>query len=125
MSGSNTPVGTSSTVNRLRTLQAIWLHPLRSLRALPGTQSGVSCWGVTDTTEYVFDDLSTDDPDYAGFDDVRSVLIAHAAFEEFGISRWLGATLSSPRIVDKSLLRQVAEKGLTELWDLLFSMGVE
>lgn len=82
-------------------------------------------WGVSDTTEYVFDDLSTDDPDYAGFDDVRSVLIAYATFEDLGIRRWLGATLSSPRITDKPLLREVARRGLTEVRNLLSGMGVE
>jgi hypothetical protein len=82
-------------------------------------------WGVADTTVYVFDDLSTDDPDYAGFDDVRSVLIACVMFEDLGISRWLGATLSSARIADKPLLREVAQRGLTELRELLLGMGVE
>jgi hypothetical protein len=80
---------------------------------------------VTDSTAYVFDNLSTDDPDYAGFDDVRSVLIAYATFEDIGISRWLGATLSSARIADKPLLREVAQRGLEELHELLLSMGVE
>jgi len=82
-------------------------------------------WGMADTTVYVFDDLSIDDPDYAGFDDVRSVLIAYATFQELGISRWLGATLSSPRVTAKTLLREVAQRGLTELRDLLIEMGVE
>lgn len=82
-------------------------------------------WGVTDSTAYVFDDLSTDDPDYAGFDDVRSVLIAYAMFQDVGISRWLGATLTSSRIADKPLLRDVAQRGLEELHELLVNMGVE
>lgn len=82
-------------------------------------------WGIADTTTYVFDDLSIDDPGYAGFDDVRSVLIAYKMFEDIGISRWLGATLSSARIAGKQSLREVAQRGLEEMHELLLNMGVE
>jgi hypothetical protein len=46
--------------------------------------------GQPDGTFYVYDDLSIDDKDHAGFDDVRAALRAARARREVGTRRWLG-----------------------------------
>ncbi len=80
---------------------------------------------VMDQTTYVFDNLATDDSDYAGFDDVRSVLIAAAMRDDMGIGRWLGATIASSKIQNKDGLRAMADRGLDELNSFLVHLGVE
>lgn len=54
----------------------------------------------------------------------RSVLIALAECSEMGISRWLGATLSSHLVENKEELMRTAERGLGELQALLARLNV-
>lgn len=73
-------------------------------------------WGaIPDSTDYVYEQLGRRDFEHAGFDDVRSVAIALVAQLQDGIESWLGHSLSSPRISNRSDLAQMLERGLTEL----------
>lgn len=81
-------------------------------------------WKGTDATVYRYDDLGRDDPDYAGFDDVRSALMAIMESKRLGTKRWLGASLSSRLIDNKDALRDVARRGLAELETLLGKLKV-
>lgn len=81
-------------------------------------------WKGEDSTYYKYDNLALDDEDHAGFDDVRSALIGIAECGELGITRWLGATLSSDLVEDKEQLRQTVKRGLGEMQALLNGLGV-
>lgn len=88
-------------------------------------RAAFAAWNRSDTTEYVYVDLARDDEDHARFDDVRSALIAIAECEELGVTRWLGATLSSSFIADKHELRRTVNRGLHEIKAFLTSLGVQ
>lgn len=81
-------------------------------------------WKGEDSTYYKYDNLALDDEDHAGFDDVRSALIGIAECNELGITRWLGATLSSDLVEDKEQLVQTVKRGLNEMYALLNGLGV-
>jgi 7-cyano-7-deazaguanine synthase in queuosine biosynthesis len=87
-------------------------------------RAAFSAWEKNDLTHYVYANLAREDNDHAGFDDVRSVLIASAECDELGIMRWLGATLSSDLITDKDALRHTVQRGLGELQLFLKGLGV-
>ncbi len=72
-------------------------------------------WGVADKTDYVFKDLGRDDPDYAGFDDVRSAAMAIAEVKMDGLDNWLGTALSSVPPGEVAPLRGMVERGLAEI----------
>ena len=78
-----------------------------------------------DLTTYFYDDLSIQDEKHAGFDDVRSMLLAIADAKEQGIQRWLGASISSSLVQDKDKLVEMVERGLGEIEGFLNSQGVE
>lgn len=82
-------------------------------------------WKETDATEYVYRNLALNDADHAGFDDVRSALIGIAECTDVGVSRWLGATLSSDLVKDKEELKRTVERGLGELQALLTALKVK
>lgn len=79
----------------------------------------------SDSTKYFYDDLSIQDEKHAGFDDVRSMLLAIADAKEQGIQRWLGASISSSLVEDKAKLAAMVERGLGEIEEFLNSKGVE
>jgi hypothetical protein len=76
-------------------------------------------WGVDDKTDYVHADLSIDDADHAGSDDVRALAMAVAEVADVGLDGWLGVSLSSPLIDDSPELRDVIQRGLKEMEALL------
>jgi 7-cyano-7-deazaguanine synthase in queuosine biosynthesis len=82
-------------------------------------------WKKPDRTGYVYSDLSKDDPDYAGFDDVRSAAMAVAAVQADGIERWLGSSLSYNQIPDTTRYKQTVGRGLDELKAFLRYAGVK
>jgi len=82
-------------------------------------------WKKADKTVYVYEDLSKDDGDHAGFDDVRSAAMAIAAIQSDGLDRWLGSSLSSRRIADTTPYKQVVASGLDELRVFLRDTGVK
>jgi hypothetical protein len=82
-------------------------------------------WKGSDATVYHFDDLGRDEPEYAGFDDVRSVMMAISESKAVGVRRWLGATLSSALVTNKDPLREVARRGLLELEALMSKLKVK
>jgi 7-cyano-7-deazaguanine synthase in queuosine biosynthesis len=81
-------------------------------------------WGREDPTEYVYGDLGRPDNDHAAFDDVRSVAMARLVVAEDGFDRWLGPTLSSPRITNRAALREMLQRGLDELGVLHAEYGL-
>lgn len=82
-------------------------------------------WQGSDGTIYVYEDLGRDDPDYSGFDDVRSAMMAITESKRVGVRRWLGATLSSNHITGKDALSEVARRGLAEMEVLLDKLKVK
>jgi hypothetical protein len=88
-------------------------------------RASFKAWGIADTTVYVYEDLAIDNDEHAGFDDVRSALIGIAERRDVGTGRWLGASLSSALVYDKSELAQTVERGLAEIESLLTAMGVK
>ncbi len=85
-------------------------------------RSAFRAWGEIDSTQYVHDNLGLKDEKHAGFDDVRSVLTAVIERRELADTRrWLGASLSSARISNKSEIAHMVERGLEEIGALLLS----
>lgn len=86
-------------------------------------RSAIHAWKGEDQTYYKYDNLSFNDKDHAGFDDVRSALMGIAECSEEGIDRWLGATLSSDLVADKEELKLTVQRGLGELQFMLEYLG--
>jgi hypothetical protein len=82
-------------------------------------------WGVTDTTEYVFEDLGRDDEEHSGFEDVRAAAMAVAEVQLEGLDNWLGATLSSATLGGVGPLKSVVQRGLMEIAALHHAYGVK
>lgn len=80
--------------------------------------------GINDTTSYTFNDLGRDDPDYAGFDDVRAVAMAVEDVRLSGLEAWLGTSLSTALLGDVSAIESMVGRGLNELNALLREHGV-
>lgn len=68
-----------------------------------------------DQTVYKFDQLDRDDEQHAKFDDVWSMSMAVLSRREIGTDRWIGASLSSQLIKDKTLYQDTVERGLIEI----------
>lgn len=81
-------------------------------------------WGVQDTTVYVFDDIGRDDPDYAGFDDVRAVAMAVLDAKQRGAARWIGSNLANVPRADRAASEDVARRGIEELGAFLKDRNV-
>lgn len=81
-------------------------------------------WGQKDSTRYKYADLWRDDPQHAGFDDVRSAAMAMATLRTEGVDALLGASLASELIKDPEPYREVVERGLKELGVFLSSANV-
>lgn len=83
-------------------------------------------WGeVRDSTPYVYDNLSIDTPQYGRFEDVRSVGMAVASAAQDGFDQWLGHSLFSPFIIDKTGYRRMLIQGLDELATLHSFYGLK
>jgi len=82
-------------------------------------------WKKPDKTEYVYDTLSKNDKDHAGFDDVRAAGIAVATVAADGLKPWLGSSLTSRFIRDPAPYRDVVGRGLDELQRFLKAAGVK
>ena len=82
-------------------------------------------WDVPDETPYVYGPLGRADANHAGFDDVRAVAVALGTVGVDGLDTWLGPALSSPMIVDRSVLRAMVQRGLAELGALHEAYGVK
>ena len=88
-------------------------------------RSAFHAWGVTDQTEYVYADLSRDDPNHVHYDDVRSASIAVLAAEADGISQWAASSLSTTLLGNNvKKYQDVVGKGLRELGSFLRASGV-
>lgn len=82
-------------------------------------------WKQPDRTGYRYANLSKDDADHAGFDDVRAAAMAVADVRANGLDRWLGAALSSTTIGDTTPYREVVRRGIEELGTFLDAAGVK
>ncbi|MFF5079136.1 Qat anti-phage system QueC-like protein QatC [Actinoplanes sp. NPDC000266] len=87
-------------------------------------RAAFQAWGRHDSTEYVYENLGRLDEDHAAFDDVRSVAVARLVAAEDGFDRWLGPTLSSPRITNRVAVREMLHRGLDELGQLHARYGL-
>ena len=81
-------------------------------------------WGVADRTRYKYTSLSKNDKERAGYDDVRAAAMAVIDVSQNGLDEWLGASLSSSLIENKTTLRAVAQRGLEELEQFLAAQKV-
>lgn len=81
-------------------------------------------WGVDDATDYAFPDLSQDDEDHAGYDDVRCAAVAVASAREEGTSRWARLALGSSLPGDVNSYVDVVGRGLDELAGYLGAQGL-
>jgi hypothetical protein len=72
-------------------------------------------WKKPDKTVYICQDLGRDDADHARYNDVRSAVLAIATPRDDGLDSFLGATLASDLIPDKSRYRAVVNQGMKEL----------
>jgi hypothetical protein len=82
-------------------------------------------WGEPDKTQYVHAELSRNDADHAGFDDVRSAAMAVAEVRSEGLDRWLGAALNSTLMGNTAPYKDVVRRGLNELGQFLDAAGVK
>lgn len=82
-------------------------------------------WGITDATDYVYQELSRDDSDHMRFDDVRSAAMGIAEAQIAGLERWLASSLNSFVLGDVTSYREVVGRGLRELKDFLDVAGVK
>ena len=78
---------------------------------------------ITDTTTYVFKDLSIDDANHKQFDDVMSACYAVHQVKTQGLDKWVGGGLSSTQLGDTKPFREVLERGIVELGAFLKSVG--
>lgn len=82
-------------------------------------------WIDEDITHYVYNDLSINDEQRSGFDDVRSMLMAIETHQQDGTEKWIGSTLSSNLITDKEELIDIIRRGLFEIDDFMKKYGVK
>lgn len=78
-------------------------------------RAAFKAWGVTDQTNYIYDDLSIDSPNYSQYDDVKSIAIAVKELENAGIDRWIGAHLNTAILGDTTKYKNTIQAGLNEL----------
>ena len=102
-----------------------YVHCGRCVPCMVRRSSFLAWKSNSDLTTYRYDDLSIKDGKHAGFDDVRSMMLAIADAKEQGIQRWLGASISSSLIEDKDKLAEMIKRGLDEIEDFLSFQGVE
>lgn len=88
-------------------------------------RAAFQAWGVADTTDYVYADLSKDDAEHARFDDVRSAAVAVAESKAEGFDRWVRPRLSTSTLGDPAPYRDVVRRGLAELGALLSKVGIK
>ena len=88
-------------------------------------RAAFNSWDISDTTAYVYDDLSKDDSNHARFDDVRSVAVAVAESKAEGIDRWTRPRLMVSSLDDATSYKEVVHRGLYELGALLAAAGVK
>jgi hypothetical protein len=81
-------------------------------------------WGVSDRTDYKYEDLSAHDSHHSEFDDVRSSCFAVEQVRLKGIDYWIGGALNSAQLGDVSKYRAVTERGLAEIGRFLKLAGV-
>lgn len=88
-------------------------------------RSAFRAWKKPDRTGYVYADLSKNDADHAGFDDVRSAGMAIQTAGSLGVDAWLGNSLSYPRIGATKPYKDMLTRGLDELGRFLRHAGVK
>ena len=81
-------------------------------------------WGVSDTTDYQYGTIGNPGSDYSAYDDVRSVAVALANINAYGIRSWLGNAVSSPFIESRPTLLSMVERAMGELRALHQTLGV-
>lgn len=81
-------------------------------------------WGNDPTHGYRYAKLGLNDPQHAGFDDVRSMAIAVATAEKRGLNAWIGSGLSMVPPKDRAQYVRVIQEGLNEIAAFLQETGV-
>lgn len=87
-------------------------------------RASFKAWGKKDATVYVYDDLSRQDKEHSGFDDVRAAGMAIAAVKADGLQSWMGSSVVSRLIPDQAPYRDVVKRGLSELDKFVKSAGI-
>lgn len=81
-------------------------------------------WGNPDSTPYIFRDLSQNDNDHSGFDDVRATAMAVIQVREDGIESLIGNRINSTLISNTNQYREIVRRGIHEIDLFLQSLGV-
>jgi 7-cyano-7-deazaguanine synthase in queuosine biosynthesis len=82
-------------------------------------------WGVSDHTNYIYQNLGVDDEHHARSDDVRAVAMALQEACSLGIQEWIGTALSTATLTDVPSLEAMIGRGLNELAALFCAYGVQ
>ncbi|HCG6643293.1 hypothetical protein O4N70_21225 [Vibrio parahaemolyticus] len=82
-------------------------------------------WDQPDNTTYKYSNLGIKNEEHAGYDDVRSALMAIQERHDLGTKRWLNSSLSSPRVQSKDDIAHMIERGLEEVEALLNKYGAK
>ncbi len=80
--------------------------------------------GIVDSTDYIYREIGCRDKDHSGFDDVRSVAVALADFQDMGADPWFRYALASPFIRNREELRNMLKRGMAELGSLHKNHGL-
>lgn len=120
-------VGEATSCGRILTnkISGEYVHCGRCVPCMVRRASFLAWKDDGDLTTYFYDNLGIKDKKHAGFDDVRSMMLAMADSKEQGIQRWLGASISSALVDDKDKLAHMIQRGLGEIEAFLNSQGVE
>lgn len=78
---------------------------------------------ITDSTTYVYKDLSIDDDDHKQFDDVKAACYAVHQVVTESLNKWVGSGLSSTQLGETKPYRELLERGVKELGTFLKSVG--
>ncbi|HEV2691853.1 MAG TPA: Qat anti-phage system QueC-like protein QatC [Verrucomicrobiae bacterium] len=86
-------------------------------------RAALHSYGLTDTTTYIYHDLSKNDPDHKRFDDVQAACSAVILVKNGSLRKWVGGALSSAQLGDCTQYEALLGRGIQELDAFLTSSG--
>lgn len=87
-------------------------------------RAAFKAWGVADQTNYIYDNLSINSPNYSQYDDVKSIAIAIKEIESNGFDKWIGAHLNTGILGDTTNYKNTIIAGLDELKKFLHGYNI-
>ncbi len=86
-------------------------------------RASLHAFGIIDSTEYRYEDLSINDQEHRNFDDVRSACFAVRQVERRGLNEWIGGALSTTQLGETNDFRELLDRGINELKSFLTHSG--